>query len=84
MFQVVRLIISDCVTEYFDLQITINQLHVDFVAKGVSVIIKWDRFFELQSGASGITKRDNFYYKLEQLLQSSTVQRANERNGEGQ
>ena len=37
----------------------------------------------LQSRA-GITKWGNFYHKMGQLLQSSAVQQANERNGGGQ
>ena len=74
----------------FTYKFTLNQL----LKRTASVIVKWDSFFELQSEAKWhykqgqvlkrrtifITKWGKFYYKLEQQLKSSAVQKANERN----
>ena len=73
-------------------EFTLNQL----LKRSASVIVKQDRFFELQSETKWyykvgqvlkrrrifITKLGKFYYKLGQQLQSSAVQKANERNRE--
>ena len=63
-FRVVPLFASDDVIDCFDLQITIDQLHVDFDVLQ-SVVTKWGsnlnrRQLVLQSRA-GMAKWDNFY-----------------------
>ena len=47
-----RVVPSFTRSTFFFPRFTVNQL----LQRSVSVIIKWDNFFELQSGASGITK----------------------------
>lgn len=73
-----------------------NQLYVDFLTKGSSIIIKesfailqsWTSVIYykvgqiLQSVATFIAKRGT-YYKAGQLLQNSAVQKTNGRNGKG-
>ena len=46
---------------------------------GATFLYYKTRLVVLQSGA-GITKQDNFYYKVGELLQSRAVQKANNRN----
>ena len=64
---------------------TVNQLHVDFVTRSASVVMKCDSFKQgryykmgqvLQNGATFFTKW-GYYYK------SSAVQKATETNGGG-
>ena len=39
----------------------------------LNFIIEWGSFDILQSGASGITKRGNFYYKVREVYQKRTT-----------
>ena len=80
----------------FTCKFNMNQLYVDFLTKGSSIIIK-ESFAILQSWTSGIyykvgqilqsvatfiAKRGT-YYKAGQLLQNSAVQKTSGRNGKG-
>ena len=68
----------------FTSKFAINQLHVDFITKDCKRHYKVGQLkveYVLQIG-TGITKRNNFYFKVGQYLQSNAVQKTNGRKGE--